>query len=203
MFFSCFPSIRRRRALPEIPDFNAAGTLFMNETHVLAAYQKDAGNPTISGIGGKREGNETYMETAMRETVEELFGLSVVPPALIARLIHHMEPRRIERVGTYVIIMYNFEDLEKILKIAHRYIKTSPVYRLVPHTVSSLVLNRRSDVKPRPEISHFAVVPILNDPIIDVEFLEDIETILKRYPIATAEPPLVLPSHEPRPPTSP
>ena len=178
--FSCFKSsFEAPPALPEIPDFSAAGTLFTNRSHVLAAYQKDSSNPTVSGIGGKREGSETYMETAMRETVEELFGLNKVSYGLICKLAIVLKPLNVQKINSYVLVVYSFNELEKIIETVRREIKTSPVYLVFPKTVSDLVLKRVSDVHPAPEIMHLAILPIVKNSILDAEFVEDIRIVLK------------------------
>ena len=178
--FSCFTSSWKPALdLPEIPDFRAAGTLFTNGSHVLAAYQKDSSNPTVSGIGGKREGSETYMETAMRETVEELFGVDKVSYGLICKLAIRLQPLHVQKINSYVLVVYNFNELEKIIEIVRREIKTSPVYLVFPKTVSDLVLNRVYEVEPAPEIMHLAILPIVKNSIMDTEFVEDIRIVLK------------------------
>jgi hypothetical protein len=40
----------------------------------------------VSGLGGKREEGEEFWTTALRETVEELFELSTVPPGWIEQI---------------------------------------------------------------------------------------------------------------------
>jgi hypothetical protein len=164
---------------PTIPDFDAAGTLFTNGTHVLAGYQKDLTKPTVSGIGGKREGSETYMQTAIRETVEELFHIDSVSAILIRRIILAVEPTRVEKTGSYVLVIYNFKDLEKILEIVRNEIKISPVYKVLPKTVSDLMLERILAVEPRAEVTHLCLVPLVKDARMDLSFQEDLELVVR------------------------
>ena len=56
-----------------VENFRAAGSVFTDSKIILAGYQPRKKKPFISGIGGKREEGESYMDTAIRETVEELF----------------------------------------------------------------------------------------------------------------------------------
>jgi hypothetical protein len=176
--FSCFKA-SKKPDLPEITDFAAAGTLFTNESHVLAAYQKDSTNPTVSGIGGKREGSELYMETAIRETVEELFGIEKVPYGLICKLIVRLKPTKVHKIGTYVMVVYKFSELEKIIEIVKRDLKSSPLYSTLPKTIMELILTRVSDKEPLPEVLHLAILPIVKNSILDVEFVEDVRILLK------------------------
>ena len=176
MFSLC--SSRGRREVPEIPEFNSAGSLFTNGTHVLAAYQRDPKKPTVSGIGGKREGGEKYMETAIRETVEEVFGLAEVSPVLIGRIISKVEPRVVKQMGAYVLLIYNFNDLEKIIEIVRGEVRVSPLYKVFPRTLLELILKREGAAEPRPEVFYLSLLPAVKNTTIDVEFLEDIKIVL-------------------------
>ena len=166
---------------PIISKFDSAGTLFTNGTHVLAGYQKDPTSPTVSGIGGKREGSEWYMETAIRETVEELFHIDPVPATLIRRIILSVEPTRVEKMGSYVLVIYNFKDLEKILEIVRNEIKLSPVYKTLPKTVSDLMLERILAPDSRAEITHLCLVPLVKNAKMDISFQEDIHFVVQNY----------------------
>jgi len=159
--------------------FKSAGSIFTSGTHVLAGYQKDHTCPTVSGIGGKREGAETYMETAIRETVEELFGLDTVPPALVSKLTASLPPRGLHCIASYVMIVYNFNDLQEMIEIVKRKVGHSPLYKAFPKNVTDLVLKRRTDVVPRPEVLHLSLLPLVKNFSLDADFLEDIEIVLK------------------------
>ena len=114
--------------------------------------------PFISGIGGSKDEGETYKETALREMVEELFETSV-PPALLAELktcVSH-SPRKVLR-GTYVRLVYTFEDLVDMLAIMKKHIK-SPLYATFPLTLMDLLFQRR--VKGKAEISHLCLLPVV------------------------------------------
>ena len=177
MFSFCIP--RPRQVLPEISHYNSAGCLFTNGTHFLAAYQHDFERPTVSGIGGKREAGEKYMETAIRETVEELFGFKKVSPALIDRIISKMEPRSVKQTGPYVLVIYNFNDLEKMIEIVRREVTTSPLYKVFPRTLIDLVLKRELQADPRPEVFYLSLLPAVKNATINLDFLGDIEVILE------------------------
>ena len=175
MFSSCLP--HNQTILPEIPDFDSAGTLFTNETHVLAGYQKDIKNTMVSGIGGKREGLETYMETAIRETVEELFHVKHVPLVLIRKIILTVKPQDVGKNGSYILVIYNFNDLEKILKIVRRMLTSCPIYKKIPKTVIALILERKTRVKGA-EIIHLCILPMIKNARLDIAFHEDVLMIL-------------------------
>ncbi len=160
--------------LPAVGDFKAAGCVFTNGKVILAAYQKEEYAPTINGIGGKRNGpTESYIETALRETVEELFAVETVPPRLLAALQSRITPTRIHKSGPYVLVIYTFEDLDTLLKVAYTILKSCPVYEKFPRTLSDLILHRNANYEPRPEIIHLCILPVVKDCCIDSQLLDD------------------------------
>ena len=184
------PSFKKRDG----PDFRGAGCLFTNGEVVLAGYQKKRGDIVITGLGGKREEDESYIDTALRETVEELFHVKEVPPKLIGALKTHMKPvsvrgKEVPGWGVYVMVIYTFEDLEILLKYAERSSIRTSLYDRFPKTVSDLLLERRTgQSSSAPEIPYLSIVPLdpdyANAPI-QPEFLEDMEAIHRKLPPST------------------
>ena len=137
--------------------FKAAGVVFTDGKLILAGYQPLKKTPFISGIGGSKEPGESYKETALREMVEELF--EVPPPAgLIAELKKH-KPNRVLHTGTYVRLVYTFEDLDAMLKLMKTYSLKSPLYDTFPETLMELLFERRP--KAKVEISHLCLLPVV------------------------------------------
>ena len=178
------PSFKKRDG----PEFRGAGCLFTNGEVILAGYQKKRGDIVITGLGGKREEEESYIDTALRETVEELFHVKKVPPKLIGALKSHMKPtsvrgKEVPGWGVYVMVIYTFEDLEILLKYAERASIRSPVYDTFPRTVSDLLLERRTGQSSPPEIAYLSIIPLdpdyANSPI-QPEFLDDMEAIHRK-----------------------
>ena len=59
---------------PEMEDeWHSAGILFTTDNTVFVGYKIVNDNWQISGFGGKRNEDETYIQTAIRETLEELY----------------------------------------------------------------------------------------------------------------------------------
>jgi hypothetical protein len=142
--------------LPRV--FKAAGVVFTDGKLILAGYQPLKKTPFISGIGGSKEPGEGYKVTALREMVEELF--EVPPPAeLIAELKTLRSPKSILQTGTYVRLVYTFEDLEAILKCIKTYSLKSPLYDTFPETLMELLFDRRP--KAKVEISHLCLLPVV------------------------------------------
>ena len=138
-----------------------AGCVFTDGNHVLAGYQPHKKNPCITGIGGHREGEETYLETAYRETIEELFHVTLaeIPKGLIDVLIHTLKPRKITMKKGYVLVTFPFEDLPVFLKICKNKGLRSPLYRTMPKTLLQLIQTRGFD--PKAEISSLALLPVV------------------------------------------
>jgi len=145
-------------------EFRGAGCMFTNGRTVLGAYQSKRGTITISGLGGNRNKCETFMETALRETVEELLDVKDVPLTLLRTLEASMKPKSIrgkyvDGWGIYVVVIYTFEDLLKMLKCADNAVIQSPLYRTFPRTISSLLLDRNPAASPHTEITHLSILP--------------------------------------------
>ena len=138
--------------------YKAAGVVFTDGHLILAGYQPLKATPFISGIGGSKEEGETYKETALREMVEELFETSVAP-ALLAELkkCTSHSPRKVFQ-GTYVRLVYTFEDLVDMLAVMKKHIK-SPLYATFPLTLMDLLFQRH--VKGKSEISHLCLLPVV------------------------------------------
>ena len=111
--------------------------MFTDGTRVLAGYQTKTRK--IGGFGGKTEGSENRIQTALRETIEELFGVVDVPAELISKL--PISENYIE-YPEYTCFFYNFEDLQTFIRRASRYIKSSQLYAVFPTTVWELIQNR-------------------------------------------------------------
>jgi len=166
----------------------SSGCLFTNGTHVLAGWQKGS----LSGFGGKMEAGESYIETAWRETLEELFELA---PKLIQMVIPIILERttysKIIRQDQYTAFVYSFKDLEKVLMILKAHRVVSPLYRRFPITVSELVFGRKQMVSrlmsrpviargtgvKLPEISTLAILPLLPWISISGDFMNDLAVV--------------------------
>jgi len=110
--------------------------MFTDGIRVLAGYQTKLGK--IGGFGGKSFDAESRIQTALRETIEELFGVTDIPADLLAKLPrsdHYIE------YPEYTCFVYNFDDLQTFIRRAGRYINT-PFYSTFPETVWELIQNR-------------------------------------------------------------
>jgi 8-oxo-dGTP pyrophosphatase MutT (NUDIX family) len=171
--------IGRRNPEPKIyPEvfYKAAGVVFTNGIHFLAAYQPYKNPGIISGIGGSKEPGETLLHTAIRETIEELFEYKKVPVKMIEAVIESVPYKKIIKNGSYVFLLYSFHDLIKLLKVVKGFGLVSPLYTVFPLTLNDLVFSRI--LGPAAELSHLAILPLISDLKIDANLLEDIPQII-------------------------
>jgi len=162
--------------VPRKPQYNAAGVLFTNGTHVLAGYQPNKKKPCITGIGGSRESFETFLQTALRETVEELLHVKEVPSQLICNLSDSLKPLSVFSNKNYVTVLYSFEQLETFLEILKENGITTDLYKEFPLSLEELVFKRKNSKEV--EIKQFAVLP-LECSQISKEFLKDLQMALE------------------------
>lgn len=158
-----------------LENFKGAGCLFINQNHVLGAWQKKL--RTISGLGGKREEGETYMQTALRELIEELF--EVKPSSILLWTLEDVvKPKKVFLTGSYVNVLYSFEDLEMILTFAKYYCKNSSLYDTFPTNYTALITERKKNVSS--EIGQLALLPFEKDICITLDFIKDINIVYYR-----------------------
>jgi len=165
---------------PEYANYRGAGCIFTDGKHILAGYQKKGSQSYISGIGGKTIDGETYIETAIREMIEEILDIKDVPPKLIKIIEETIQPGHIYRNRFYINVVYSFDDLITILKILHQNgIKTN-LYKCFPRTVNDLIFNRITPSNS--EISHLCILPLVKHDLdydfIDLSFITDMQILL-------------------------
>jgi hypothetical protein len=154
-------------------EYTSAGCIFTNGSHILGGYQPKKQNPCISGIGGKREDCEEFVQTAMREMLEELFGIYARPDFVTVLMTIPYD--RLEISGDYVSLVYSFSSLEKILVELVRLNALSTLYEQMPLTLIDLILKR---LPMDSEISHLCLLPVVKHargtPFIEKCFMKDI-----------------------------
>ena len=194
--FSLFTRKRSKTPRPYVPlvnaelkgnaegSYKAAGCVFKSAHHILAGYQPKKKTPFISGIGGKKEANESFMDTALREMVEELFDPESSPESIrdvIQDIKVSVTPTKIVQNGSYIIVIYSLDRLGEILKCAKKHKLISRVYDTLPVTLMDLIFKR--NVTASAEISHLAILPLLEhnykNPFVDAYFIKDMPILLK------------------------
>lgn len=147
-----------------------AGCLFTNGTHVLAGYQG-----TINGIGGKAEEGEEPQATALREMLEEIFGLHSFDIEKI-----RLPPQKIIVKKSYNIFVYSFDDLEAMCSMLKGAGVVSPMYSEIPTTVWELIVKR---LPVESEVRALCILPVVDHPrhmpFVEPYFISDIRALIK------------------------
>jgi hypothetical protein len=148
-----------------------AGILFTDGKFVLAGYSQH--KSAITGIGGKAKNSETPTQTALRETLEELFEFEEIPETL-TRLLNGVLvfDKMLTRSGYSVFVM-TFDDLNLIFRTM-MFVSNlnSKVYDVVPRNLNQLLMDRK--VHPDAEFSHLLLLPYENGITIDKSLVNDI-----------------------------
>jgi len=140
-------------------EYKAAGCLFTDGNYVLAGVQRK--NRCISGFGGVRIDGETYIQTALRELVEELFEIHDLNPTAYEELALVVVSKTLFDNG-YINLVYSFKDLELFLRILEKYeaCVNSKMYIAFPLSINELIFGR-SPLESS-EISYLALLPIID-----------------------------------------
>lgn len=144
---------------PEHPKFMGAGCVFTDGKHILAGYQPHKAKPGINGIGGHKEENETYQQTAYRETIEELFHVEKVPESLLIMLEKTMVPKKIKVKNDYIMLHFDFQDLELLLRICRKVKLQTPLYTSFPKSLFALIHEREYNIKA--EVAALCLLPVV------------------------------------------
>lgn len=140
--------------------YKSAGCFFTDGRYVLAGYQQNKTVPRISGIGGAKHDGESPVETALRETIEELFNIDYIPQIVITDIKINIPPKNVFKNHSYRLVTYTFSDLDYLLKILNKHGMKSPLYNTFPTNFQDLLFNRKIDK--RSEISHLALLPFVD-----------------------------------------
>jgi hypothetical protein len=148
-----------------------AGCLFTNGTHVLAGYQKSS----INGIGGKAEEGEEPQATALREMLEEIFGIYGFDIEKI-----RLKPNKIIMKHDYSIFVYSFEDLEAMCGVLRMCGVETKMYSEIPSTIWDLIVKRRAVES---EVKALCLLPVVDQPrhipLVEPYFTSDIRALIK------------------------
>ena len=120
----------------------AAGVLFLRHTYdTLMGYTPKRRH--YSGFGGNKEEGESILTTALREAVEELYGISPDEELLDELVERFAENPRYERDG-YLFVLIWFDEYPEFADIVRFHERRSPYYDRFPKSIKSLVRRRRS-----------------------------------------------------------
>ena len=131
----------------------------------------------ITGIGGKKQNNELPYETALRETLEEIFEFDNIPFELLNELNASLTFNNIIGSKKYTNFIMSLHDLELILNIVNKYHLKSRVYKTLPKNLGELIYQR--EYVNNIEISKLYFFPLKENPNFDFSLNLDISRYLK------------------------
>jgi hypothetical protein len=149
-----------------------SGILFTDGNLVLAGYTSK--KQKITGIGGKSENNEIRWQTAIRETIEELYEFTNLNWEILNSVSEKLSFDTAISNGSYTTFVMSFQDLETIIKEVFKYSLTSKVYPVLPKNIMELLFLRIENEDA--EISNLVLIPCKSKIQISRCFLNDIET---------------------------
>jgi hypothetical protein len=168
-------------------DVFGAGILFISYTvgSVLAGF-----HPKLdrwSGFGGKCHENEIYIDTAVREVVEEIFGIFSLSPDVLSELGKCVSsaPRN---DGGYMLFIEPIDTLLNMCEVLRKNAQISPYYQSIPSHVDGIIVKRY--VNSTSEINKLLMFAIRD--IQDIrylftdEFYQDIQSLYNSYGVSEA-----------------
>jgi hypothetical protein len=131
-----------------------AGILFTDGKFTLSGVNKYS---EMTGIGGKKKDEETPIQTAIRETVEELFEPEEIPAGLFEELYTRLIFDNMMFKSNYSTFIMNFNDLKIFFVTVKKYDLKSKVYDILPSTIEELILERK--VVKNAELRYMMLIP--------------------------------------------
>lgn len=156
-------------------EFSSAGILFEDSGEKDAVYLS-GWNPSLnawSGFGGKRKGDETAWQTALREVIEELFGVRVKKDVL-HNLYEKITPMEFFQNGTYVCFVCPLRVVFEMSSYLEGFGYKSPFYIKFPTTVYELLESRNYENVERIEITDLTLLN-LGSSSLDPFYKSDLE----------------------------
>lgn len=121
-------------------NYASAGCLFHDKISFLAGFQRKQQRWT--SFGGKKYPHEKAFETAMRETIEELFEIRITQQTL-AKLICRIPLSLPTQDGTYIYYKYNYKVIFEIIDVLKEDNYSSSLYESWPRTLIELIQTRK------------------------------------------------------------
>ena len=153
-----------------VSEYTMAGLLFTNEKLFLSGYKAYKGH--ITGIGGKQHQGENLFQTAIRETIEELFGIKDVHPNIIRIFERSVHYYKIIENGGFTHFLCTFDELTVFLGFVKVSFDSCPYYDTFPSNLEELLLKRKN--VERAEITHLCLLPFVFESRIARHLISDI-----------------------------
>jgi hypothetical protein len=158
--------------------YTAAGIFFTEKGQFLSGFQRKTRQWT--GFGGKKKNSENSLETAVRETVEELFEISLrqneIQELIFHLLLSQATPTTTQR-GSYIFYTMKFDAIFTIIDFLFQNgMKTALYHPNYPSTMKGLIDDRWSSTKDEMEkigLYRFSEIQELKN-MFDPHFLADL-----------------------------
>ena len=157
-------------------EFDSAGILFEDKDNSTFLSGWNPKQQAWSGFGGKRRGNETAWETALREVIEELFGIFLLPVSLNT-MQQALSPMEFFQTKKYVCFIMPLTFVFRLSEMLEMIEYKSPFYKVFPQTKDDLLLKRTIQLKKTPEITELCFLKSTFTGPIDFYFKSDILTL--------------------------
>ena len=145
-----------------------AGCLFIQKGYALVGYSQKYKH--YSGFGGKQNAGETHIQTALRETAEELLGIDPTKTEL-DQLVKILEDKKLITRNNYAILVLTIDDISVFSTVFGA--RVSPYYKTIPKNCSRFILERNpTETAEITEMKIIKVVSASNGDV-DNEFIED------------------------------
>ena len=160
----------------------AAGVLFLSpQNDTLFGWTPKLNK--FSGIGGMIEADETPQQAAIREMLEELYGIVPTKP-MIDEYIILFDSCPFLQHGTYGFYVIESDDYGLISKKLRKYYDSVPYYNRFPETIFNLIVDRNKEL-PDMEVTELIFMNptySLHYAKIDKEFIMDWALACKTHP---------------------
>jgi hypothetical protein len=145
-----------------------AGCLFIQQGYALVGYSQKYKH--FSGFGGKQNAGETPIQTALRETAEELLGIDPTKTEL-DQLENLLEHKKLITRNNYAFLVLTIDDISVFSTVFDA--RVSPYYKTIPKNCSRFILERNpTETAEITEMKIIKVVSASNGDV-DNEFIED------------------------------
>jgi hypothetical protein len=144
LFKSIKELFKGRQRFPNIiTDWHSAGIIFTSNDTILVGFKNINENWLVSGFGGKKEDGELYYQTAIRETMEELYEVPITKEIIeyIANTLTII--KAVDNEG-YILMICDISQLKVFMLAGINFQLDTPIYDTLPYSTLSLIGNRKN-----------------------------------------------------------
>lgn len=141
-----FKSIKKLfQETPRFPEvegnWEGAGILFTSHNTILAGYKVIDDEWELSGFGGKKLENELYYQTAIRETLEEIYEVPVTPN-IVNYVASRLKITKVVNNNGYIVVIVSLNQFKHFMLAAINFNFDTPMYKELPTSSVELIGKR-------------------------------------------------------------